>query len=146
MAAIPPPPAAWIARAQALGLNHDESILFEVMTNFLTFSDEQYMTLRDQGGYGTLRDLNQWSYKDIRQWCTTMSTRPINRGGRTFGDLKIRQLQGLAWWVTDCRLRSKPLNVDEYKADEEAYRLNAEMDYRESKADAVTVDKPSKFE
>ena len=141
-----PPVANWMARAQALGLNADESILFEVMTNFHNFTEAQYESLRDQGGYGTLDDLNQWSYKDIKAWGTSMSQIPTNRGGRAYGDLKIRKLQGLAWWVTDCKLRSKPLNINEYKADDEGYRLNAEMDYRESEADAVTVDKPEAFE
>ena len=61
-----PPVANWMARAQALGLNADESILFEVMTNFHNFTEAQYESLRDQGGYGTLDDLNQWSYKDIK--------------------------------------------------------------------------------
>ena len=35
--------------------------------------------------------------------------------------------------------------MNEYKADDEAYRLNAEMDHRESEADAVKVDKPKSF-
>ena len=102
----PPPPVLplWLQRANNLGLNDNETVLFELMVNFLNFTENQYVCLREQGGYGTLRDLNQWKYKDIRDWCNAMSTRPTTRGGRTFGDLKIKQLQGIAWWVTDCIL------------------------------------------
>ena len=98
--ALPPTPAAWVARATALRLTPDESLLFEVMTNHHNFTEDQYLNLRDQGGYGTLEDLNQWAYKDIRQWCTNTSALPVTRGGRTFGDLKVRQLQAIAWTVS----------------------------------------------
>ena len=57
--ALPPPPPAWIARATALGLNADETVLFEVMTNHHNFTEDQFLCLRDHGGYGTLDDLNQ---------------------------------------------------------------------------------------
>ena len=57
--AIPPPPANWMNRAQALGLSPEDTILFEVMTHFHSFTEAQYESLRDQGGYGTLDDLNQ---------------------------------------------------------------------------------------
>ena len=143
-----PPPArpAWQNRAIDLGLNDDESILFELMHNFLHFTEGQYTTLREQGGYSTLRDLNQWRHKDIKDWCTTMSSRPAARGGRTYGDLKIKQLQGIAWWVTDRILRNLPLDVNDFKAKEEEYRANAQFAHLESENDDVTLDKPSKFE
>ncbi len=154
MADAPPPPVpppqpqvpAWLNRANALGLNDDETILFELMYNSLNFTEGQYTTLRDQGGYGTLRDLNQWRHKEIYDWCVAMSGRSVARGGRTYGDLKIKQLQGIAWWVTDRCLRSLPLDVNDFKAKEEEYRANAQFAYLESKNDDVTLDKPGKFE
>ena len=142
--AVPPPPL-WVARAAALGLNPDETILYELMTNFYLFSEQQYECLKEQGGYGTLADLNQWQYKDIKDWCTAISARPATRGGRTFGDLKIKQLQGIAWWATDCILRDIPLDVDAFKANEEEYRANAAYSYLETEADDVDIDKPEKF-
>ena len=60
--------------------------------------------------------------------------------------MKVRQLQAIAWWVTDCKLRNNPLDPNEYKADSDSYRLNAEMDFRESKKEQATIDKPSTFE
>ena len=46
-------PPAWIERAETLGLSPNETVLFEVMTNFHSFTEAQYESLRDQGGYGT---------------------------------------------------------------------------------------------
>ena len=144
---VPPPVPVWLQQATALGLIPGEQILFELMTNFHTFSMQQYVCLRDLGGYGTLEDLNQWQHKDIKEWCKSMSALAVNRGGRTFGDLKIKQLQGIAWWVSDCFLRRVTPHVAEYKADADNYRINAELDYRESKSkDTIKVDKPEKFD
>ena len=145
---VPPvlPPLPWQQQAVVLGLNPDETVLYELMSNFHSFTREQYVALRDQGGYGTLADLNQWQFKDIKDWCVAISARNLNRGGRTFGDLKIKQLQGIAWWVTDTILRNQLLDVNVYKANSDDYKVNAELDYRESKADNVTVDKPKAFE
>ena len=135
----------WVQRVEALALEDGEAVLFELMTNFHSFTEAQYLSLRNHGGYGTLRDY-QWRYKDIKDWCSAMTTRPANRGGRTYGDLKVKQLQGISWWVTDCTLRNKELNVNEYKADPDRYRMNAEYDYLESMNDDVSIDKPEKFE
>ena len=126
--------------------NDNETILYELMVNTLNFTENQYVCLRTQGGYGTLRDLNQWKHKDIKDWCNTMSTRSVTRGRRTFGDLKIKQLQGIAWWVTDCILRNINLDVDDFKAKEEEYRANAAYAYLDTEADDVSIDKPEKFE
>lgn len=141
-----PPIEPWQRQANDLGLSPNEAELYELMTNYHSFTQQQYIALRDQGGYGTLVDLNQWQYKDIKDWCVAISARAVNRGGRTFGDLKIKQLQGIAWWVSDTLLRNQPVNVNVYKADADNYRVNAELDYRDSKADNVTVDKPKAFE
>ena len=72
-----------------------------------------------------------------------MYTRPATRGGSTSGDLKIKQLQGIAQWVTDCII---PLKVNVFKANEEVFKANAAYAYRESEANDVTIDKPEKFE
>ena len=112
-----PPAPAWQVQALNMGLSHDETVLYELMTNLHSFTQQQYVCLRDNGGYGTLRDLNQWRFKAIRKWGETMSSMPATRGGRTFGDLKIKQLQGIAWWVTGHTLRNLPLDVVDYKAD-----------------------------
>ena len=129
-----------------MGLNAEETELYELMVNFHSFTQNQYICLRNMGGYGTLADLNQWRYKSIRKWCKNMGALAVNRGGRTFGDLKIKQLQGIAWWVTDSTLRNLPLDVNVYKADSDTYKLNAELDHLDQEHDDVTVDKPKKFQ
>ena len=147
--ANPSPPSAlpaWIQRVNALGLNGDETVLYELMVNTLNFTENQYVCLRTQVGYGTLHHLIQWKHKDTKDWCTIMSKLPTTRGGRTFGDLKIKQLQGIAWWVTDCILRDIGLDVDVFKASEQEYRANAEYDYLEFQSGDVTINKPEKFE
>ena len=59
--ANPSPPSAlpaWIQRVNALGLNDDETVFYELIVNALNFTENQYVCLRTQGGYGTLHDLN----------------------------------------------------------------------------------------
>ena len=64
---VPPvlPPIPWQQQAVVLGLNPDETVLYELMSNFHSFTREQYVALRDQGGYGTLADLNQWQFYSL---------------------------------------------------------------------------------
>lgn len=135
----------WQVQAQALGLNPGEMELYELMVNFHNFTHQQFVCLRDIGGYSTLEDLVQWRYKSIRKWCETMSSMTVARGGRTFGDLKIKQLQGIAWWATDRSLRNLPIDVNDYKASPDVFKLNAELDHLDSEQDTVSVDKPKKF-
>ena len=143
----PPIIPQWQIEATTLGLDPDEAILYELMTNFHSFTQDQYIALKEQGGYSTLADLDQWQHKDIKDWCVSITARAINRGGRTFGDLKIKQLQGIAWWATDTLLRNQVLDVNEYKANPDDYKFNAELDYRETKkANTIKVDKPEKFD
>ena len=141
-----PPQPAWLVAATGLGLNPDEQELYELMVNHLRFTHEQYVCLRNLGGYGTLRDLDQWGYKDIRDWCQNMARVTQNRGGRTFGDLKVKQLQAISWYVTDTLLRGQLIDVDEFKAQPGEYRMRAEFDYNNSQDKTVIVDKPAKFE
>ena len=54
-----PPAPAWQVQALNMGLSPDETVLYELMTNFHSFTQQQYVYLRDIGEYGTLRDLNQ---------------------------------------------------------------------------------------
>ena len=112
---LPPVPQlllAWQIICNTINLNPDESILYELTVNHLRFTEAQYVCVRDKGGYGTLADFNQWRYKDIRKWCETMSSGTVRAGGRTFVDFKVKQLQGIAWCVTDFLLRNSPLDAN----------------------------------
>ena len=70
----------------------------------------------------------------------------MNRGGRTFQQNRVRQLQGIAWYVTDCIRHSKQVDVDKYKGNPDEYKDCAEVYYLEGKQDGVSVSKPEKFE
>ena len=144
--AVPPQQPAWLAAANGLGLNQDEIELYELMVNHLRFTHDQYVCLRNQGGYSTLRDLDQWGHQAITTWCSNMSRLALNRGGRTFGDLKVKQLQAMSWYVTDTLLRGQVIDVDEFKAQSDEYRLRAQYAFDNSQDTSVAVDKPAKFE
>ena len=136
---------AWLTDAIAYGLTMEEQYLYELMVVTLRFTHDQYVCLKEQGGYSKMADLNQWKYKEISAWCHDMGILTLAQGGRTFGDLKVRQLQAIAWYVTDTLLRGQMIDVDEFKLDPKEYRTRAAFDYTNSQS-AVTLDKPAKFE
>ena len=142
----PQPLPQWRVRANSLNLDVQQSELYELLCNFHSFSHDQYVCLMNQGGYDTLRSMYNWRHKDIYKWCVSMSSLNVNRGGRTFQQNRVRQLQGIAWYVTDCIRRSKQVDVDEYKGNPDEYKDCAEVDYLEGKQDGVSVSKPEKFE
>ena len=91
-----------------------------------------------------MADLNLWKYKEISAWCHDMGRLSLAQGGRTFGYLKVRQLQAIAWYCTDTLLRGQLIDVDEFKRDPEEYRARSAFDYTNSQS-SVTFDKPAKF-
>lgn len=135
----------WGARANALGLNEAQRELYELLVNFHAFTHEQYVCLKDMGGYDTLLSMQNWRHKDIYKWCSAMRSLNVNRGGRTFQENRVRILQGIAWFVTDCTRRGKQVDVNDYKDNPEEYKLCAETDYQEGEHDAPPVSKPEKF-
>ena len=139
------PTPAWLTTALAAGLTMEEQYLYELMVVTLNFTHAQYVCLKEMGGYSEMADLNQWKYKEISSWCHNMGRLSAARGGRTFGDLKVRQLQAIAWYVTDTLLRGQVIDVDEFKLDPDEYRQRAAFDYDNSQT-TVTLDKPAKFE
>jgi len=72
-----------------------------------------------------------------------LSNRPSNRGGQRFGDRKIKELQGLCWFITDRSRRGLPFDLDLYKAEATQYISFAEKDSEIDKDEAA--DKPEKF-
>ena len=72
-----------------------------------------------------------------------LSNRPANRGGRRFGDRKIKDLQALAWFLTDRRRRGLAVDLDLYCQEADEYISLAEIDSMVSKDESIT--KPEKF-
>ena len=98
-------------------------------------------------GFETADDLVGWSYQEIKTWCGDKTKLALNCGRCTYGHLRVKSLQRLAWWCTDCQLRRRTLDlanefgvatlVDSHE--------EAKWDYEESKKDAV-IDKLKAFD
>jgi len=92
----------------------------------------------------TLSDLVDWEYKDVRSLLENLSNRPTTRGGQQFGDRRIKQLQALAWYVTDRSSRGLTYDLELYQSELNTYIQFAKIDSQIDKKG--TADKPEKFE
>jgi len=139
---INPPFATWETEADQMGLQGEHRRLYKLLRDFHGFTRQQCITLREQG-YMTLSDLVDWEYKDVRSLLENLSNRPTTRGGQQFGDRRIKQLQGLSWFVTDRSQRGLTYDLDLYKAEANMYIKFAKIDAQVGKED--TAEKPEKF-
>jgi len=94
-------------------------------------------------GYSSLSDIINWKYKDIRSLLENLSNRPANRGGQQFGEKKIKELQALAWFLTDRSRRGLSFDLDLYRQEANQYISYAEIDSEIGNDEAA--DKPEKF-
>jgi len=133
----------WEAEADAINLDGNHRLLFSILRGFHEFSLDQCQTLREEG-YSTLAHLHNWRHDDIRSLLENLSNRPVSRGGRRYGDRKIKELQALAWFLTDRRRRGLSQDLDLYCQNADQYISLAEMDSLVSKKDSV-ITKPCKF-
>jgi len=143
--AIPAQPLlqTWEEEADALNLHGDHRLLFSVLRGFHEFSLDQCQTLRNEG-YSSLAHLYNWRHDSIRKLLETISNRPVTRGGRHFGDRKIKELQALTWFLTDRRQRGLSPDLDLYCQNADNYIALAEMDSLVSKKETI-ITKPEKF-
>ena len=132
----------WEAEANALNLQGERRTLFRLLRSFHDFSAEQCKTLREEG-YSSLSHLYNWKHKDIRSLLENLSNRPANRGGRRFGDRKIKELQALAWFLTDRQSRGLAVDLELYCQEADQYISLAEIDSIVAKDEDIT--KPAKF-
>ena len=139
---IQPQLLQWEVEANALNLQGERRTLFRLLRGFHDFSAEQCKTLREEG-YSSLSHLFNWKHKDIRSLLENLSNRPANRGGRRFGDRKIRELQALTWFLTDRRRRGLAVDLDLYCQEADQYISLAEIDSMVAKDESIT--KPEKF-
>jgi len=139
---VQPQLPAWEAEANTLNLQGERRTLFRLLRDFHEFSAAQCKTLREEG-YSSLSHLLNWKHKDIRSLLENLSNRPNTRGGQRFGDRKIKELQALAWFLTDRYRRGLSLDLDLYCQEAGEYISLAEIDSEITKDD--TADKPEKF-
>ncbi len=133
---------AWEAEANALNLQGERRTLFRLLRGFHEFSADQCKTLREDG-YLSLSHLYNWKHKIIRSLMENLSNRPANRGCRRFGGRKIKELQALAWFLTDRRRRGLVVDLNLYCQEADEYISLAEIDSMMAKEETIT--KPEKF-
>jgi len=113
-----------------------------LLREFHSFSREQCAKLREEG-YSSLSDLVNWKFKDIHSLLENLSNRPSSRGGKQFGDRKIKELQALSWYLTDRRRRGLSFHLDLYRQEANEYISFAQIDAETENDEAA--DKPDKF-
>lgn len=107
---------------------------------YLKFTPKQHKLLYEEG-YGDLESFYQWRYADIRKWCEKKADNKTER--TTYGDIRIRDLQGIAFYVTDKLLRGAEPDPQEYVKDRRVHIVEAEL--AAEKGDEPEVDKPGTF-
>ncbi len=133
----------WETEVYALNLHGDRRLLFSILRGFHEFSLAQCQTLREEG-YSALSHLYNWRHDSIRKLLETISNRPVSRGGWHYGDRKIKELQALAWFLTDRRRRGLSQDLDLYCQNADNYVALAEMDSLVSSKESI-ITKPGKF-
>ena len=66
--------------------------------------------------YDTQWSVLYWKFTDIKEWCQLKDKIPEIRGGIYFRNIKIKWLQSLAWWVADLNLRSRNVDLTNFKS------------------------------
>jgi hypothetical protein len=122
-----------------------DTVLFQAcLREVLRFTNRQVTALIEDG-YERATDLAFWSYEDITKWVTHKEKLRNNAGGASFGDLRMKGLIGLAWWVTEKVRTGATVDITEFDDDtRRSSIIEARVEYDEGKVESQ-VDKPSKF-
>ena len=92
------------------------NIFTGTLQGILGFASTQVWVLVDDG-YDRQESVLYQKFTDIKEWCQLKSKIPASRGGVSYGDRNIDCLQALAWWATDLTLRSKIIDINNFKTD-----------------------------
>ena len=90
-----------------------QAYLLNTITNVLGLSAKQ-REVSSNDGYYNISNIVHWNYDDIHEWFTTKSKLKTTRGGSSYGDLKIKYIQALAWWATDLTFRGKHIDPSDF--------------------------------
>ena len=134
------------AGAAGIALGQPQQDFQDCLANVLNFNARQITTLVGDG-FERAEDLVGWTYPEIKTWCADKTKLHLNRGGCTYGDLRVKSLQGLAWWCNDRQLRGRAIDL---AADFDNTvlvdsREEAKLEYEEEQQEPV-VDKPKAFD
>ena len=127
-------------------MNDKEEEFQNCLEQILNYSRSQINTLINDGFESAL-DVIGWKYKEVKDWCEAKTKLAQNRGGCIYGEVRVRNLQGLVWWCNDRHLRGRALDLEnEFDINALAMaRDEAKLDYEES-MQSVIIDNPGKFD
>jgi hypothetical protein len=128
----------------AAALNQAATDFLESLNGILSLTVPQVNCLIGDG-YTEATTLVNWTYKEIRDWCTAKSKIAVNRGGAIFGDRKAKCLLGMAWWVNDLTLRGLEVDITSFNDVMLTDSIDeAKLEYEEGKVESALA-KPDKF-
>ena len=84
------------------------------LQGILGFTSTQVQVLVDNG-YDSQDSVFYWKFIDVKEWCQIISKIPASRNGVSYGNRKINCLQALACWGTYSTLRSKIIDLKNFK-------------------------------
>ena len=67
--------------------------------------------------YGARETVLYWKFSDIKQWCDLKSKTTMSHGCISFGDINIKCLKVIAWWLTDLILWGKFMELNDFSGD-----------------------------
>ena len=68
-------------------------------------------------GYDSQESVLYLKFTDIKEGCWIKDKIPASRDGVSYGDMKIKCLQALDWWVIDFTLWGKIIDLNKCKTD-----------------------------
>ena len=138
--------AAAVAQAAVVALAQAKADFEHVLNHVCGLTQLQRNTLINDG-YDTADSVKHWKFNRIRDWAEKKASLAAAAGRCTFGDRKIKCIQGLSYWCTKTSLMGIGL-VNIVNAFDIAVMndsiTEAELEYEDSKKDS-DIDKPEKF-
>lgn len=96
-----------------------------------------------QEGYDDLDTISQWSHKDIKEFTKLKASARIQADRVQYGAVKVKNLQALAFWSKDQRLRGHYPDIQDFTPEvQSSYRNICEIEYTFSESTKETVDLP----
>ena len=99
-------------------------------------------------GFTTLSEFGRMRNKDLAQMVRRITSLPVARGGVRIGQVQLRKMEALVYWVKDRRRRSQDLVVEDFtEATLEDCLDKMDLEERESEeADAAKAVSPGKLQ
>ena len=93
---------------------------FEKVCNF---TQAQYGTLI-LDGYDNTESVIHWKFDDIRKWANNKAKLTAIQGGCSYGDRRIKCLQGLVYWITYLTMHGKTVVLTDFDHQERGISMD----------------------